>query len=105
MNTIIDIGGKQFDVKKGDIITIDRLDKDINEIVEFDNIVASKGKDDIVTFGTPFIKDAKVKAKVLEHVRTPKVWVFKFRRRKDHKKLKGHKQPYTMVQIEDIKIA
>lgn len=101
MFSIIEIGGKQYSVKKGDIITIEKLDKKINEEVEFDNVILIKDNKDIKT-GNPYIKDAKVKAKVIDNQKDKKVIVFKFKRKKNYKRLKGHRQPYTMVKIEGI---
>ena len=102
MNTIIDISGKQYNVKKGDVIAIDKIDKKENEKIEFNNILLLKNKDESIKIGTPYVKDTKVEAKVLEHVRDKKVFVFKFKRRKNYKRLRGHKQPYTLVKISKI---
>ena len=102
MNTIIDIGGKQYNVKKGDVIAIDKIDKKENEKIEFNNILLLKNKDNSIKIGAPYVENVKVEAKVLEHVRDKKVYVFKFKRRKNYKRLRGHKQPYTMVKIDEI---
>jgi large subunit ribosomal protein L21 len=103
MNAIIDLGGKQISVTKKDIVAVDKLDDKTNGTVEFDKVMlVSDGKD--VTVGQPYIKGATVQAKVLETTRDKKVEVFKFKRRKNYKRMKGHKQPYTVIQIQDIKI-
>ncbi|MCK4798038.1 MAG: 50S ribosomal protein L21 [Spirochaetes bacterium] len=101
MNTIIDIRGKQYNVKKGDVIAIDKIDNKENEKIEFNNILMVNDNKEL-KIGTPYVKDVSVQAKVLEHVRDKKVIVFKFKRRKNYKRLKGHKQPYTMIKIEKI---
>jgi len=103
MSTVIEISGKQYTVNKGDIIAVDRIDKKENEKLEIDKVLMSNDKDKI-NIGTPYIKNAKVEAKVLEHVRDKKVIVFKFKRRKSYKRTKGHKQPYTMIKIEKISV-
>ncbi len=101
MFSIVEIGGKQYNVKKGDIITVEKLDKKVNEEVEFDNVILIKDNKDIKT-GNPYIKDAKVKATVIDNQKDKKVIVFKFKRKKNYKRLKGHRQPYTMIKIEGI---
>lgn len=101
MYSIVEIGGKQYTVKEGDVITIEKLDKKVNDEVEFDNVILIKDDKDILT-GNPYIKDAKVKAKVIDNQKDKKLIVFKFKRKKNYKRLKGHKQPYTMVKIEGI---
>lgn len=100
MYSVVEIGGKQYNVKKGDVIAIDKIDKNKDEIIEFNNVMLIKDKDTVV--GDPYIKDAKVKAKVIDHQKDKKVNIFKFKRKKNYKRLRGHRQPYTMVKIEGI---
>jgi large subunit ribosomal protein L21 len=101
MNAVIDLGGKQISVTKKEIIAVDKLD-DSKKTVEFDKVMlVSDGKE--VTIGKPYISGATVKAKILDNVRDKKVDVFKFKRRKNYKRMKGHKQPYTVIEIQDIK--
>ncbi len=100
MYSIVEISGKQYNVKKGDVIAVDRIDKDKDEIIEFNNVMLIKDKETL--FGNPYIKDAKVKAKIIEHQKDKKVMVFKFKRKKEYKRLKGHRQSYTKIKIEGI---
>lgn len=102
MNTIIDVGGKQYNVKKGDVIAVDRISGKENDKVEFENVLLLKDGEKDAIIGTPHVKNVKVEAKVVEHVRDKKVAVFKFKKRKGYKKLRGHKQHYTLVKIEKI---
>ena len=101
MFSIVEIGGKQYNVKKGDIITVEKLDKKVNEEVEFSNVISIIDNKEIKT-GNPYIKNAKVIAKVIDNQKDKKVIVFKFKRKKNYKRLKGHRQPYSLVKIEAI---
>lgn len=103
MNGIIEILGRQYIVNKGDIITIDRINESKDKKMELDKVLMFKDKDKVV-LGDPYIKNAKVKATVIDQVRDEKVLVFKYKRKKNYKRLRGHKQQYTTVKIDDIVI-
>jgi large subunit ribosomal protein L21 len=102
MYAIVDIAGKQFKVQKDQKLYVHRLGEDTGNSVNFDNVmlVDDSGK---VTVGTPSIKGASVKAKVLDHLKGDKVIVFKKKRRKGYKTKNGHRQYLTQIQIESIK--
>ena len=102
MYAIVDIAGKQFKVQKDQKLYVHRLGEDTGNSVNFDNVmlVDDSGK---VTLGTPSIKGASVKAKVLDHLKGDKVIVFKKKRRKGYKTKNGHRQYLTQIQIESIK--
>jgi large subunit ribosomal protein L21 len=101
MTAIIEDRGKQYNVKKDDVIFIDKIEKNENDVIEFDKVLLFTNNDD-VKVGAPYVKDVKVKAKVMKDVRDDKIIIFKFKRRKDYKRTRGHKQPYTMIKIEEI---
>ena len=101
MNGIIEILGRQYIVNKGDIITIDRIEESKDKKIELDKVLMIKDNDKVV-MGNPYIKNAKVKVTVLDQVRDEKVLVFKYKRKKNYKRLRGHKQQYTTVKIDDI---
>ena len=104
MFAVIETGGKQFKIKSGDIIKVEKLETDIGETVKFDNVLfLSDGKE--VLCGTPNLENVNVEAEVLEHGRDKKVLVFKKRRRKDYKKRYGHRQYFTKLRITDIKVS
>ena len=94
MYAIVDIAGKQFKVEEDQKLYVHRLAEDEGKSVNFDNVmlVDDAGK---VNVGTPSIKGASVKAKVLNH--------FKKKRRKGYKVRNGHRQYLTQIQIESIK--
>ena len=101
MYAIVDIAGKQFKVQKDQKLYVHRLGEDTGKSVNFDNVmlVEDSGK---VIVGTPSIKGASVKAKVLDHLKGDKIIVFKKKRRKGYKTKNGHRQYLTHIQIESI---
>ena len=101
MYAIVEIAGHQFKVGKDKKLFVHQLDATEGDTVDFENVllVDNDGK---VAVGTPNVKGAKVSAKVLEHVKGDKVLVFKKKRRKGYRKLNGHRQRFTQVQIENI---
>lgn len=101
MYAVIVTGGKQYRVQEGDVLFIEKLEAQADEVVEFDNVIAV-GKDDGIVVGTPVVEGAKVSAKVIKNGKSKKITVFKYRAKKDSKTKKGHRQPYTKVQIEAI---
>ncbi len=101
MYAIVEIAGQQFKVEKDSKIYVNRLDAKEGDVVDFDKVllVDNDGK---ISIGTPIVKGAKVSVKVLDHVKGDKVLVFKKKRRKGYKKLNGHRQQFTQVQIDAI---
>ena len=89
MQAIIVTGGKQYNVKEGDVIYIEKLAAEADATVTFDQVLAVVDGENS-KFGTPVVNGAK------------KIRVFKYRPKKDSKSLQGHRQPYTKVQIEKI---
>ena len=99
---IIRTGGKQFLVSPGDIIRIPTLaDKNEGDTVEFNDILVS-GADDGLRIGAPTVAGARVSATVLKNGRGSKIIVFKFKRRKQFKRTKGHRQGFTAIKIDSI---
>jgi len=101
MYAIVDIGGQQFKVEKDKKLYVHRLEGDEGSELDFDKVllIDNEGK---IKIGTPNIKNAVVKAKILSHLKGDKVLVFKKKRRKGYQKLNGHRQFLTHIQIEDI---
>lgn len=99
---IIRSGGKQFRVQSGEVVRVPSIaDKNEGDVVEFGEVLATGG-DNGVTIGAPLIDGAKVTGTVVKQGRAPKVLVFKFKRRKQFKKLKGHRQGFTSVKIDAL---
>ena len=100
-NAIIVTGGKQYRVSEGDVIFVEKLDAEAGSAIKFDKILAVVDGDNAV-FGTPYIDGATVSANVVKTGKAKKIRVYKMKPKKDYRRLQGHRQPYTKVQIESI---
>ncbi len=101
MYAVIETGGKQYRVEEGDVVFIEKLDVKADDMIDFDKVMVV-GKDDGIVVGEPTVAGAKVSAKVLKNGKGKKIVVFKYKSKKDSKTKKGHRQPYTQVQIQSI---
>ncbi len=97
---VIRTGSKQYRVAAGDVIQIEKLLGNPGDDVVFSEVLAVG--DDTMKFGTPLVTGASVKAKIVSQDLGPKLIVFKFKRRKNHRRKNGHRQKYTSVQITSI---
>ncbi len=101
MFAVIESGGKQHKVVKGDHLKLELLNEEEGTKIEFDRVLmVSDGKESKI--GNPFIEKAKVTAKVVRHGRSKKIKVFKMKRRKGYRRTQGHRQYFTEVLIEAI---
>ena len=100
---IIETGGKQYRVTKGDVIFIEKLEANENDSVTFDKVLAVID-DDAQNFGTPTVAGASVTGTVLKNGKSKKIYVYKMRPKKNYRRKQGHRQPYTKVQIEKISV-
>lgn len=98
MQAIIATGGKQYIVSKDQTLEVELLG-DVKKL-EFDVLMTMDG--DKIQVGTPFVKDLKVKAEVLEETKGEKIKVLKFKAKKRVKKLTGHRQHYSLIKITSI---
>jgi large subunit ribosomal protein L21 len=101
MYAVIETGGKQYRVQEGDTVFVEKLGADEGSEFSFDKVIAL-GKDDGLVVGTPYVDGAKVDAKVVKNGKEKKITVFKYKAKKGYRNRKGHRQPYTKVQIEKI---
>jgi len=101
MYAVIKTGGKQYRVAAGDKIFVEKLPGNVGDAISFDQVLMVGGE--AMKLGKPLVSGAKVEAKILEHGRGEKVIIFKFRRRKNYRRKTGHRQPFTTLQITDIK--
>ena len=102
MYAIMETGGKQYKVQSGDVLFIEKLDAAEDEKVVFDKVLAIHN-DKALKTGAPYLKGATVTATVLKNGKGKKIRVFTYRPKKGSKRAMGHRQPYTKVQINDIK--
>ncbi|MDO5715828.1 MAG: 50S ribosomal protein L21 [Tissierellia bacterium] len=100
MYAVIETGGKQYSVKVGDKLRVEKLNAEEGAQVTFDKVLFVGGED--VKIGKPYVENAKVEAKVLAQDKAKKVIVYKYKAKKNERKKKGHRQPYTLIEIENI---
>ncbi len=98
---IVSSGGKQYIAREGEPIEVDRLALDIGKPVEFKEVLLAVDGSTIKV-GTPLIKGASVKGKVLDQVKAKKIIVFKYIPKERYRRKKGHRQQYTRVSIDKI---
>lgn len=101
MYAVIATGGKQYRVSEGAVLRVEKLDADEGASIEFDRVLLV-GNGDSVSIGKPFVDGSKVQATVMSQGKARKVEVLKFRRRKNYRRTKGHRQNFTQVKITGI---
>ncbi len=101
MYAIIETGGKQYKVSEGDTIFVEKLEVEDGASYTFDKVLAVADGDN-VTFGAPTVAGATVNATVVKTGKAKKIYVFKMKRKKNYRRKKGHRQPYTKLTIEKI---
>jgi large subunit ribosomal protein L21 len=93
--------GHQYRVEPGQVLTIDRMDGNAGDSVVFDEVLM-KNDGSTLTVGKPTVQGVQVRGLIVEQKKMPKIIVFKYKRRKNHKKKRGHRQPMTVVRIVSI---
>ena len=101
MYAVVKTGGKQYKVAKDDKIVVDRLEAEAVSNLVLDQVLMVANGDQ-VDVGAPTVKDAVVGATVLRHTRGDKIMVFRRKRRKNFRRIRGHRQDLTLLQITDI---
>lgn len=101
MYAIIETGGKQYRVTEGDVVSIEKLEANVGDNVQFNRVLTVVKEGDVV-IGKPVIDGAVVKATVLENGKGKKVMVFKYKAKSNYRRRQGHRQPFTKVRIEKI---
>jgi large subunit ribosomal protein L21 len=102
MYAVIQTGGKQYKVKPGEELSVEKLDGKVGDEVYLDKVLLVS-KEDKVIVGRPVVENAKVVAKITRQARGPKIVVFKYKRRKRYRKKQGHRQEFTGLKITEIK--
>jgi len=101
MFAVIETGGKQYKVSEGEKISVEKLNAEEGKSFIFDKVLLINNNDKI-NVGTPHIEGAEVHAKVLEQGRADKVIVFRYHPKTRYRKKKGHRQPFTKLEITKI---
>ena len=99
---VIKTGGKQYKVKSGEILKIEKLtDVEANSKIEFNEILAY-GDDKNIELGNPVVSGAKVEAELLKNSKNRTVLIFKKRRRKNSRRKNGHRQQFSLIRVNKI---
>ena len=99
---VIKTGGKQYKVKSGEILKIEKLpDSKSDTKIEFNDILAY-GDNKVIEVGSPTIQGAKVEANLIKNSKNRTVLIFKKRRRQNSRRKNGHRQEYSMIRINKI---
>jgi large subunit ribosomal protein L21 len=100
MYAVIKTGGKQYKVAEGEFLKVEKLEGEVGDSIEFVEVLMVGGEKTVV--GIPFVSGATVTAKIAAQGKDKKILVFKSKRRKDSRKLRGHRQHRTVLKIEKI---
>ena len=98
MYAVIRAGGKQYRVSPGDILKVEKLSANPGDTVEFNDVLAVSGEEGKIGPGN----EVMVSGQVMESGRADKILVFHYKRKKQYKKIYGHRQPFTSVRITEI---
>ena len=101
MHAMIRTGGKQYRVKQGDIFNVEKLDAEVGSEITFSDVLAI-GEGEGLRIGSPVVEGATVTARIIKTDRLKKVIVFKFKRRKNYKRTRGHRQHFSRIEITQI---
>jgi large subunit ribosomal protein L21 len=101
MYAVIQTGGKQYRVAPGQDVQIEKLPGVAGDAVTFDQVLLTSDGE-AVRVGQPLVESSKVLGRILRQAKAKKVMVVKFKRRKDYRRKRGHRQPFTLVRIETI---
>ncbi len=102
MFVIIETGGKQYKISAGKKLKVEKLEAKEGEILVFDKVLL-KADGETVNIGAPYVSGARVEARVLKQGRADKVIVFRYHSKTRYRKKKGHRQPYTELEVLSIK--
>ncbi|MEK7648824.1 MAG: 50S ribosomal protein L21 [Patescibacteria group bacterium] len=104
MIAVIKTGGKQYKIKEGDLVKVERLDGDVGTEITFGHVLLLTEDDgSSLSIGTPSIEGKEIKAEIIEQGRGKKIRVVKFKRKVRYRRKKGHRQAFTKVKISKIK--
>lgn len=101
MFAVVRLKNRQYRLREGDVVALDKIDAGVGSQLELGDVLMA-GDEAGADVGTPVLAGARVTAEVVAHERGPKLEVFKFRRRKSYRKLRGHRQPYTLVKVLSV---
>jgi len=101
MYAVIKTGGKQYRVSEGELLKVEKIEGNKGDAILFDNVLMVS-RDGDVKVGTPIVEGAKVTGEIVTEIKSPKITVFKMKRRKGYRKKTGHRQKLTVLKIKEI---
>ncbi len=101
MYAVVATGGKQYKVKEGDNLQIEKINGEVGSKVTFDNVLLFSDGDNL-SVGQPMLENVSVNGEIIDQSKAKKIIIFKTKRRKRYRKTQGHRQNYTTVKIEGI---
>jgi len=102
MYAVVRTGGKQYTVREGDLVQTERIDGEVGDVVELEEVLLLGGEETF-NVGTPTVSKARVFGKIVEQGKARKIVVFKMKKRKNVRRKRGHRQLYTKLIISQIK--
>ncbi len=102
MHAVITTGGKQYFVAEGEKLQVEKIDLEAGDTLALEAMLVTDAEGTNVRVGTPIVPGVKVTAKVLEHGRGDKISVIKYKRKVRYRRNVGHRQPFSIIQIESI---
>ncbi|GBD34054.1 50S ribosomal protein L21 [bacterium HR34] len=102
MLAVIKTGGKQYLVKEGDVLQVEKIEAQEGDKIKINNVLLIAQGEENIKIGNPFVEGVYVEVVVLKHGKGEKKITFKYRPKERYKVKKGHRQPYTEIKIEKI---
>jgi len=103
MYAVIESGGKQHRVAPGEDVALEKLAGEVGDTISFDKVLLTSDGDN-VSVGKPYLENVTVEGHITLHDRQRKIIVFKYKKRKNYRRKRGHRQHFTLVRIDDIKV-
>ena len=103
MYAVIESGGKQHRVVPGENVALEKLAGEVGDTISFDKVLLTSDGDN-VSVGKPYLENVTVEGHITLHDRQRKIIVFKYKKRKNYRRKRGHRQHFTLVRIDDIKV-
>ena len=103
MYAVIESGGKQHRVAPGEDVALEKLAGEVGDTISFDKVLLTSDGDN-VSVGKPYLENVTVEGHITLHDRQRKIVVFKYKKRKNYRRKRGHRQHFTLVQIDNIKV-
>jgi large subunit ribosomal protein L21 len=101
MYAVVNTGGKQYKVQKGETLRIEKIPGEVGSSVTFDKVLMVADGENI-RVGQPVLENVAVQAQIVEQDKAKKILIFKYKRRKRYRRKNGHRQPFTAIRIDGI---